>query len=191
MSKFMPINEASAQDLNARLSETIFKSAADFVNFYNSGLINKKNDQVSGIAAEVTSVFKDVKERGGELVFLSQQEVYLNEIIDALTPWEILVKAKREAESLAANGTITGETVLAFSKKQAGFVLMVVDADGSRDLVKVGTEKIFTKIDEVDPIFDRLIIDGEKDGDTFYFHAQELLDLDASFISRIREAIPS
>lgn len=188
MPNFMPINEASAQALNDRLSQTIFKSAADFVQFYNSGLINKKNVDVSAIADEVTSVFKDVKERGGDLVFLSQQEVYLNEIMDALTPWEILVKAKREAEVLSERGTVTGETILAFSKKHNGFVLM---ADAEGDLVKVGTEKIFNKIDEVDAIFDRKIIDGERDGDAYLFQAQELLDLDASFISSIREVIPN
>lgn len=191
MSNFMPVNEASAQALNERLSQTIFKSAVDFVNFYNSGLINTKNAEISKIAEEITTVFKDVKVRGTELVLLSQQEVYLNEIMDALTPWDILVKAKREAEAAIARDTILPETVLAFSKKNSGFLLKSHDEDGETVLTKIGNEKIFGKIDEVAPIFDRGIIDGERDGDTYMFHAQDLLDLDASFISQIRSVIPA
>lgn len=191
MSNFMPVNEASAQALNERLAETIFKSAPDFVNFYNSGLINQKNEEVKKIAAELTAVFKDVRERGGKLVFISQQEVHLNEIMDALAPWEILVKAKREAESAVAEGSITADTVLAFSKKNNGFILKTEDEEGVTVLTKIGNDKLFNKFEDVAPIFDRGIIDGERDGDTYLFHAQELLELDSSFISQIRTVIPA
>lgn len=190
MSKFMPVNNATAEELNTRLSSTIFKSAADFVNFYNSGLINTKNEEVTKIVAEVTSAFKDVKEKGGKLVFLSSSEVLLNEALAALLPWEILVRAKREANDLIASGEITRESTLAFSKKNAGFILKA-DEDADGDLVKVGSEKLFGKIDEVAPIFDRKIIDGERDGDSYLFYATELADLDDSFISRVHEVLPA
>lgn len=189
MSNFMPINAAAAQELNERLSSTIFKSAADFVNFYNSGLINKKNDEVTKIVAEVTSAFKDVKEKGGELVFLSSSEVLLNEALAALLPWEILVRAKREANDLIAAGTITRESTLAFSKKNAGFILEV--SEEHEEPVKVGSEKLFGKFEEVSPIFDRKIIDGERDGDSYVFYASDLADLDDSFIARVHEVLPA
>lgn len=192
MSNFMPINAAAAQELNDRLSSTIFKSVSDFVKFYNSGLINKKNDEVTKIVAEVTAAFKDVKEKGGELVFLSSSEVLLNEAIAALQPWEILVRAKREANDLIAAGTISRDSTLAFSKKNAGFILQVTEETETSDseLVKVGSEKLFGKIEEVAPIFDRKLIDGERDGDTFIFYATDLADLDDSFIARVHEVLP-
>lgn len=190
MSNFMPINDAAAQELNDRLSNTIFKSAADFVNFYNSGLINKKNDEVTKIVAEVTTAFKDVKEKGGELVFLSSSEVLLNEALAALLPWEILVRAKREANDLIADGTITRESTLAFSKKNAGFILKV-DEEVEGDFVKVGSEKLFGKIEEVSSIFEKKIIDGERDGDSYLFYASDLADLDDSFIARVHEVLPA
>lgn len=189
MSNFMPINDAAAQELNARLSSTIFKSAADFVNFYNSGLINTKNEEVTKIVAEVTSAFKDVKEKAGKLVFLSSSEVLLNEALAALLPWEILVRAKREANDLIAVGTISRDSTLAFSKKNAGFILKV-DEDAEGELVKVGSEKLFGKIEEVAPVFEKKIIDGERDGDSFLFYAAELADLDDSFIARVHEVLP-
>lgn len=190
MPNFMPVNSAAAQELNERLSSTIFKSAADFVNFYNSGLINKKNDQVTKIVAEVTTAFKDVKEKGGELVFLSSSEVLLNEALAALLPWEILVRAKREANDLIGAGTITRESTLAFSKKNAGFILKLSD-EAEGELVKVGSEKLFGKIEEVAPIFDRKIVEGERDGDSYVFYASDLADLDDSFIARVHEVLPA
>jgi hypothetical protein len=186
----MPVNSAIAEELNNRLSNTIFKSAADFVNFYNSGLINKKNEEITKIVAEVTSAFKDVKEKGGDLVFLSQSEVLLNEVLAALLPWEILVRAKREANDLIASGAVSREATLAFSKKNAGFILKVSENEDG-ELVKVGSEKLFGKIEDVAPIFERKILDGERDGDTFFFYATDLADLDDSFIARIHEGLPA
>lgn len=188
MSKFMPVNESAAAELNEKLSETIFKNAADFVNFYNSGLINRKNEDVVKIVSEVTATFKDVKDRGGELVFLSQPEVLLNEVVEALGPWEILVKTKREVTALVEQKAISEDTVLAFNKKNAGYVLRNTE-DG--EFVKVGGEKLFSKMDDVEPVFERNLISGEKVDDSFVFYAMDVLSLDDSFITRIHESLPT
>lgn len=106
MEKFIPFDVKQATELNEELSGTLFRSTEDFVTFYNSGLVNKTADDVAEFAAKVDATFKNIKLQGKDLVFISPAEVYIEEISNALLPWQVATKVKRILTNALNEGII-------------------------------------------------------------------------------------
>lgn len=188
----MPIDAAKAQELNERLSQEIFRSVKDFVTFYNSGLISKKHDTVKAIAHEITETFKDVREKNGQLTFISEEEILLEETLKALAPWTIIVKVKREVENALENKTITEKDTIVLDENGMMFY-SVQKENGEEELKYVSNEKLFAKNDNID-----LLISYSKrhNEETFNhyegyaFNTTDITNIDTSFIEKIHNLIP-
>lgn len=191
MAKFMPVNEEQATILNEKLSKTMFRSVADFVNFYNSGLINKSHDDIVKTANEITKNFKNVKEKNRKLVFISEQEVFLDEITHSLSEWTLLTKIKREIEQLVSDNEITTDSVILFTPDAIGYI--VRDSEDESEYIKLNDEKLFHKMSDIVPVYDKYstIKNADKAAEEVYqFMVFDIVNIDATFIDKMHDLLP-
>lgn len=190
MAQFMPIDPSTAEKLNERLGKTIFGNVSNFVNYYNSGLINRSHDDVSHIATEITNTYRDVKSRGNRLIFISEAEVHMNEIYSTLNMWEVIIKVKRDLDQHVQDGAIMENDTVVFNGENVGYAL-ITNEEG--EIEKLSTEKLFTKQSAIADIYNKY--SSRKDpemaeGAVYQFAVSDLTSLDDSFVTRIKNELP-
>lgn len=191
MSRFIPVNNEEALLLEEELSKTLFRSVKDFVVFYNSGLINKRSPEVEAYSKKITETYKDVDNKNSSFVFLSESEVLLEESLTLLEPWIALTRLKRLTEEAIEEGTIDANTNLVFTPESVGFVFFEnINENGENVLTRIGNVKQFQKQEFILEIFEKYSSTRERDGDIVSFKANDLLNLDDSFIKNVYNAIP-
>lgn len=191
MAQFIPYNQEQAAKLGQDLETTLFGNVSKFIEFYNSGMIAKRSDEVVELVRRVVSTYKNVEEKGGQIIFLSTAEVYLEEINRNLEPWDVIVKIKRELSNAKNENQLSEGDLIVFSKKdQLGYILKVIEKDGQRTTERVGAEKTFNKIKQIKPIYEKVSSVRQEDAQFFYFRASDFLSLDTGFIEKIYTEIP-
>lgn len=193
MAQFMPVNEEAARSLQERLARTMFKSPQDFLNFYNSGLINKRHEDVKAFADDLTTTFKNVKEKGGALVFITQEEVYLEEILQDLQEWAGLVRLKREVASLLQEEEVAEKDAVYLNASQAGLFRDDLNEEGKRVTLKLSNERFFTTLGELASAYEKHSTlkneEAEAKGN-YFFAAADFLHLEDDFINSIKGLMP-
>lgn len=181
----MPIDDNQSQNLVNRLSQTIFKSPEDFVNYYNSGLINKRHEDVTSIVNELVTTYRNVKEQGGKILFISKNEIYLNELLTTLSDWEPVIKIKRDVRTLINEGVITEDSVIVFPTEHVGHFV----EENSDE--RLNNERLFTKYETIQSIYGK-VSSYRNDGgvEDVKFIVKDFTRIDDSFIERIHQMLP-
>lgn len=189
MTELIPFDRAAAEELNSTFGTTMFRSTEDFINFYNSGMINKGDPKVADFAAEVDSHFKNVKLQGKNLVFISKAEVELDEVIRELHKWEIIAKVRDRLAGLLAEGAVDRETVVCFSDENVGVLEKVVPLEDGNEVrrEKLLDEKFFRPADE--ELVSETLRAHRSISSPRSFLVRDLLDLEDSFISDIHQLL--
>lgn len=193
MSRFIPVDAEKAAALEEKLSQQIFRSVKDFVEFYNSGLISKKHEDVKEITREITETFKDVKEKNSRLVFISEQEVALEETLETLKLWESLVKAKREVSEAVAQNTVPSQGQLLLDDTGLLNTIAEDEETGNITLTSVSNEKVVSRKDDI-PAVARVIEPSTAFNEQlkgYMVPVQNILHLDDSFVLDIKELLPN
>lgn len=186
MENFMPVDDARAQNLTERLAKSMFRSPETFIEFYNTGLINKKHGDVTAWVKEIAETYRNVEERGGKLIFITQQEIYVEELRKALAPWSVIVRVKRDITHLLADETLTPDDVIIFSPDQKGFIMKEEDGE----LLKVSNEKLYSSHDEIEAVHKVHSSLGRSEEGHLLFRVSDFTRLDDSFITKMRELLP-
>ena len=100
---FIIANEDLALELDAKLEELPFRDKDTFVQMYNSGLINRKNDQVSSLVDELIAAYKGIERRTDGIVFLDMGEISADELVARAEAYSLLLRLQRVAKEAAAN----------------------------------------------------------------------------------------
>lgn len=191
MAQFIPYSDEKEAELSEKLNNTLFKNVETFIQFYNSGMIAKRSEEIVELTKNVVETFKNVEEKNNLIVFLSSEEVFLDEIFTLLEPWKYIVKIKRELEENIKNEKVRYEDILVFSKKDSfGYILKVSQKDGENVLEKIGNEKIFTKEEQISDISEKISTINETNDEYFYFKVSDFLNVDDSFVERIHNEVP-
>lgn len=194
MTQFIPRDAEKVAKIQEKLAGNIFKDVSTFVEYYNSGMINKANDDTKELVKEITEAFKDVKERKGTLGFISEAEIILEETIADLGPWLIVAKLKREVSDAVASGLLkeNGEVLLShggltFVKKvrrnqEAGTEVTVLSSlDG---------EKLFSKNDNLGKIEALSKGELEHEGEKYYvISVEDVLLADLDFVGQLKSIV--
>jgi len=193
MSHFIPVSNEKAQDLESRLSQQIFRSVKDFVEFYNSGLISKKHEDVKEITREITETFKDVKEKNGRLVFISEEEVALEETLENLKIWESLIKAKREVKDAVENNLVRREAQLLLDENGMLNIIEEDDETGDITLTAISNEKVVSRKDEVEAVAKKIDENATHSSTMpgYLVPVERMFSMDTEFILEVKELIPS
>lgn len=185
MANFMPVDDQKANALIDKLSRTIFQSPDDFVNYYNSGLINRKHTVASSIASELVATYRNVREQGGKIVFISKNEIFIAELLSSLADWEVIVKVKRNLKALLADETLTENDVIVFNKDSVGHFTQ--EGDGTR----LNSEKLYSKHDDILRVYHKVSSFRNEGGDeVLKFIVKDFMRIEDSFIEQMRNLLP-
>lgn len=189
MTELIPFDQAAADDLDSRLSGTLFRSTSDFIAFYNSGLANKTADDVVGYANDIDEIFKNVRLQGKNLVFISVNEVYMTEINAKLAEWDVFTKVKRAITDLVSDGTLTEDSVVVFTDGAVGVLQSEVTEDYTTKTVKVADEKFFKSQDAVLALAASVSSVQEEDSADAKFVVSDFVNTDDSFVKDIHDLL--
>lgn len=194
MTQFIPRNNEKVAEVEAKLAGNIFKDVKTFVEYYNSGMINKGNDETKELVKEITEAFKDVKERKGSLGFVSEAEIILEETIADLGPWLIIAKLKREVTDAVAAKQLsqTGEVLVSHSGLT--FVKKVKRNPATNEEVvaisSLDGEKLFAKNDNLNKIESLAKDEFENDGEKYYvIDVEDVLLADLDFVKQLQAIV--
>lgn len=193
MSRFIPVNHEKAEALENKLSQEIFRSVKDFVEFYNSGLISKNHEDVKKISREITETFKDVKEKNSKLVFISEEEVALEESLRVLKSWESLVKAKREINEAIEQKIVTLDSRILLDDN--GYLNTVAEDEetGEINVTTISNEKVVSRKDEVGVIAEHIdsTANHSEHLGGYTLPVKNIAELDTSFVLQVKELLPT
>lgn len=186
MTELMPFNVAQAEDLESRLASTMFRSTSDFITFYNSGLVNKTNEEVMSLADEIADSFKNVKLQGKTFVFVSKTEVELTEILQRLQVWEFGLKLSEKVKNLVSEDFLDENEELTLSLSSSVEMSVVRNHE-----IVVLDEKAFKSSDWnfVEQLKD--ISDVTVNNDTASFTARDLMTLSPDFVTEVHRKVVS
>lgn len=186
MARFIPRDNNRAEKLAEQLGSTIFKDVGTFVEYYNSGIINKNNDDTKETVKEIIETFKDVKEKRGKLTFISEDEVLVDEALADLSRWTTLTRVRREMHDLVTEGSLKSEDTIVFAIDGAFYKVDENVETGETVFVPLGADKL--KNSEVELL--ATYADSEID-EGYIINVQTLINFDGSFIKQVKELIPS
>lgn len=191
MDKFIAVSEQARDNLDRDLAATTFGTVDNFITLYNEGLINKSADLVREILPKLIDTYKDVEEKSRMIIFLDPAEVYLNESMELLEPWQLITKIKREVSTAMESGQLNDYDQILFTDKETGYLCKMVEKeDGSRGYVKIGVEKLFYNPEGVEEVFEEYSTTGEGGEGNYSFNVTDFTHLDDSFIQQIHNLIP-
>lgn len=105
--ELIPLNEEKAASLEQKLANTFYRDPKSFIQIYNSGVINRSNDEVKTILERILSTYKGIEKRGQEITFLSTNEISVEEILVSANAYRALLQIKRILRDAIAEEHIT------------------------------------------------------------------------------------
>lgn len=184
MTRFIPRDQFSADRLAEKLDKTIFKNVDVFVEYYNSGIINRTNEDTKETVREIIETFKDVREKKGKLTFISEHEVLVDEAIAKLHQWSTLVRVRREVEDAIEEGVISPDSTLV--TVDGSLLVSTTNEDtNEEELVNIGADKL--KSNELE-VLESVAFDNS-DG-VLSISASDILNIKGDFISEVTRILP-
>lgn len=132
--QFIPFNAETATSFEEKLSKTFFRDSATFVLMYNSGMINRTNDDVTEILAELLETYKGIEKRRNEITFLTAAEIAVDELITNATAYKSALQVKRTISDAVQAGHIDNEDT---AKVEKYGTVVVETEDGETELVGI------------------------------------------------------
>lgn len=182
MGRFIPTDPAKATALSERITTETRLSPDDFVKFYNTGLINRKNEVVEGLVQELTTVFKDVVKKGTNLTFISQEEVLLTELEAFTSVWLSAVRLKSALQEQVEAGVIVEDARFWLSRQNIRKVLF-----GENE--ELFGDRVAESVEELDELARRFSSVEQTDANAVQFRVSDFLYLDLSFIAEVHERL--
>jgi len=116
---FIIANEELALELDGKLEQLPFRDRDTFIQMYNSGLINRKNDQVSELVEDLIAAYKGIEKRADGITFLDMGEISADELVAKAEAYSILLRLQRIAKEAAAAGQVRDGSLIFLSKGNA------------------------------------------------------------------------
>jgi hypothetical protein len=179
MARFIAADQAKADELSELITTETTLSLDDFVKFFNSGLINRKNEQVDYLSRELTVVYKDIVKKGHALSFITEEEIALSELHELTDLWLTFVRVKSVLLEAIAEGKTSEDARIEVS---AGAIRDLSSHDNSN--VELSTERIVRTPEDATALHARfssqpeapiyLVSDFTQQDESFVLQAREL-----------------
>lgn len=188
--KLIPVTQEKESTLDQAFSETLFQSSQMFIQAYNSGLVNKRNEQISDFANRVAATFRNIELSNSELVTISTDEISVNEILSGIEKWKIVVAVKAAVSSLDKNGKLNNVIRLVANDNEKKGVLYVdyqqTEDDGMiSDIREAVSTKIAPNAKGILTALPNYAALDEESGDVEIDAAVQ--NVDTSFLERVAE----
>lgn len=129
---FITANEELALELDSKLERLPFRDRDTFVQMYNSGLINRKNEQVSDLVDELIAAYKGIEKRPDGITFLDMGEISADELVAKAEAYSLLLRLKRIAKEAASSKQLRDSSLIYLGKGNAVFRVGESAEDGSK-----------------------------------------------------------
>jgi len=113
---FIIANEELALELDGKLEQLPFRDRDTFIQMYNSGLINRKNEQVSELVEDLIAAYKGIEKRADGITFLDMGEISADELVARAEAYSLLLRLQRIAKEAAAEGLVKDGSQIFVSK---------------------------------------------------------------------------
>jgi len=130
---FIIANEDLALDLDGKLEELPFRNKETFVQMYNSGLINRKNDQVTSLVDELIAAYKGIERRADGITFLDMGEISADELVAKAEAYSLLLRLQRIAKEAASQKLIGDGALVHLGRGNAIYRVGDELEDGHKD----------------------------------------------------------
>lgn len=102
MSNLIPNN--NAESVEAELSQSPFRSVEAFIEAYNAGMVNARNETISGYAEQVAGAFDNIEIKNRKLTILSKSENSFRSVEAIVNDWGIIINAMRDVQKIVDSG---------------------------------------------------------------------------------------
>lgn len=130
--RFIIDNEDLAFELDGKLEALPFRNKDTFVQMYNSGLINRKNDQVSAIVDELINAYKGIEKKADGITFLDMGEISADELVARAEAYSLLLRLQRVVKEAATNKLIGDGSLVYIGKSNSLFRVGETLEDGEK-----------------------------------------------------------
>lgn len=135
--KLSATNQAAAEALETEFAQTLFQNAEQFVQTYNSGMVNKRNSAIAELAAKVEDVYRNIELSGGELTAISTDAISLNEIGEAYARWSVIVATRNAIRDFTTTDSQVESFIISDEHKKGYLVAVTkvkINAEDEEDL---------------------------------------------------------
>lgn len=126
---FIIANEELAMELDGKLELLPFRDRDTFIQMYNSGFINRKNEEVSALVDDLIAAYKGIEKRPDGITFLDMGEISADELIARAEAYSLLLRLQRIAKEASRAGHVKDGSLIFLSK--ANGVVRVADEASS------------------------------------------------------------
>lgn len=130
--RFIIANEELAFELDAKLEKLPFRDRETFVQMYNSGLINRKNEEVSKIVDSLIEAYKGIEKKADGITFLDMGEISADELVARAEAYSLLLRLKRIVKEAASENLIGDGSKVYVGKGNGLYKLGVTTEDGTK-----------------------------------------------------------
>lgn len=190
---YIPVNEERALEFEEELSKSpLFRSTDNFIDIYNSGLINRNNDEIDSVAKEVTTVYKNIDLVNRKFIVKSKSETIAEEFEVLFPHIAFIATLKRIATDVIKDGYPV-DTKLVFVESDPN-VVYVKDETSDKEITPYeGAERLRRANESIatNPFLHASINMEPYGDDGIMMLAQDLMSMDVSFINDIGELLDS
>lgn len=130
--RFIIANEELAFELDAKLEKLPFRDRETFVQMYNSGLINRKNEEVSKIVDSLIEAYKGIEKKADGITFLDMGEISADELVARAEAYSLLLRLKRIVKEAASENLVGDDSKVYVGKGNGLYKLGVTNEDGTK-----------------------------------------------------------
>ena len=130
--RFIIANEELAFELDAKLEKLPFRDRETFVQMYNSGLVNRKNEEVSKIVDSLIEAYKGIEKKADGITFLDMGEISADELVARAEAYSLLLRLKRIAKEAASENLIGDGSKVYVGKGNGLYKVGVTTEDGTK-----------------------------------------------------------
>lgn len=190
MTQFIPLNEERNTELRQGLSTTMFQSPENFVEAYNKGWINRSSEDIIKILDAILDTYIDVKKSKNQIVFISQSEIFIDEINKKIQAWKTVVTIKTELRRLLDKKALTSDDSYYVEKDGLDYAYYIDKETGEER--KLTTTKLFSDFAEADRLLRvaRYANQDNEDENKILYSIERTLSIDASFAQEVNRMIP-
>jgi len=140
---FIIANEDLALEFEGKLEGLPFRTKETFVEMYNSGLINRKNEQVSSLVDELIVAYKGIERRADGITFLDMAEISADELVARAEAYSLLLRLQRIAKEAASQRLIADTSHVYIGKGNTLYRAGESDENGTHaDGEAISSEKL-------------------------------------------------
>lgn len=180
MAELLALDAQADENFRNAIGGTIFRTPEDFVEYFNSGLINRSFGEVKETASKLVDVYSNVKLHGNRIHFVSNEEAYIEKINEIFSRWIPVVRLKEAVRGLSG---------VVYILQSDPSVAHIRSDEGDSD---VDSEKLFVDFSDAQVLFDSYSSyrGRELEEGMVIFSVSDIENIDTSFFERIYQIAP-